>query len=81
MAVLPVGDRVIFPGTETTLDLKGAAVDRFFNELRRHKEPRVALRMRDDDKLGVTAELTKIVRLPDERYLVTVHALERVTVG
>ncbi len=81
MAVLPVGDRVVFPGTETTLDLKGAAVDRFFRELRQQKDARVALRLRDDDKLAVSAELTKIVRLPDERYLVTVRALERVTLG
>ena len=81
MAVLPVGERVVFPGTETTLDLKGAAVDHFFNQLRRAKENVVALRMRDDDTLAVAAELTKIVRLPDERYLVTVRAQERVTLG
>ena len=81
IAVLPVGDRVVFPGTETTLELKGAAIDRLFTELRSDKNARVALRMRDDDKLAVTAELTKIVRLPDERYLVTVRALERVTLG
>jgi len=81
MAVLPVEDRVVFPGTETTLDLKGAAVDRFFTELRRAKDAEVAVRMRDDDTLAVRAELTKIVRLPDERYLVTVRALERVALG
>ena len=81
IAVLPVGDRVVFPGTETTLELKGAAIDRLFTELRRKKDPRVALRMRDEDKLAVAAELTKIVRLPDERYLVTVRALERVALG
>ncbi|MCA1663273.1 MAG: LON peptidase substrate-binding domain-containing protein [Myxococcales bacterium] len=81
IAVLPVGDRVVFPGTETTLELKGAAVDRLFTELRRNKDPRVALRMHDEDKLAVSAELTKIVRLPDERYLVTVRAVERVALG
>jgi ATP-dependent Lon protease len=81
MAVLPVGDRAVFPGTETTLDLKGAAVDRLFSELRKTKDARVALRMRDDDTLAIAAELTKIVRLPDERYLVSVRALERVTLG
>jgi ATP-dependent Lon protease len=81
IAVLPVGDRVVFPGTETTLELKGAAIDRLFSELRRHKDARVALRMREEDQLAVAAELTKIVRLPDERYLVTVRALERVALG
>ena len=78
MALLPVGDRSVFPGTETTLELKGAAIDRIFDELKRHKDARVALRMRDEDTLGVAAVLRKIVRLPDERYLVTVQALERV---
>jgi ATP-dependent Lon protease len=81
IAVLPVGDRVVFPGTETTLELKGAPVDRLFHELRKHKDARVALRMREEDQLAVTAELTKIVRLPDERYLATVRALERVALG
>ncbi|HWE30904.1 MAG TPA: LON peptidase substrate-binding domain-containing protein, partial [Polyangia bacterium] len=81
IAVLPVGDRVVFPGTETTLELKGAAIDHLFTELRRHKDARIALRMHDEDKLAVTAELTKIVRLPDDRYLVTVRALERVILG
>jgi ATP-dependent Lon protease len=81
IAVLPVGDRVVFPGTETTLELKGAAIDRLFTELRQKKDPRVALRMRDEDKLAVAAELTKIVRLPDDRYLATVRALERVELG
>ena len=81
IAVLPVGDRVVFPGTETTLELKGAVIDRLFTELRRNKESSVALRMRDEDQLAVTAELTKIVRLPDDRYLVTVRAHERVTLG
>ncbi|MGZ3428305.1 MAG: AAA family ATPase, partial [Polyangia bacterium] len=81
MALLPVGDRVVFPGTETTLELKGVAVDRLFSELRRHKDARVALRMQDEDTLGVAVELTKIVRLPDERHLVTVRALERVAIG
>ena len=37
IAVLPVGDRVVFPGTETTLELKGGAVDRLFSELRKRK--------------------------------------------
>ncbi|MCU1279616.1 MAG: ATP-dependent protease La [bacterium] len=81
MALLPVGDRVVFPGTETTLELKGAAVDRLFAELRRHKDARVALRMREEDTLAVAVELTKIVRLPDERHLVTLRAIERVAVG
>src|SRR5947209_17706767 len=81
IAVLPVGDRVVFPGTETTLELKGAAIDRLFTELRRKKDARVALRMREEDTLAVAAELSKIVRLPDERYLVTVRALERLTLG
>ena len=81
MALLPVGDRVVFPGTETTLELKGEAVDRLFSELRRHKDARVALRMRDEDTLAVAVELTKIVRLPDERHLVTVRAIERVAIG
>src|SRR5262249_18331219 len=81
MAVLPVGDRAVFPGTETTLEVKGAAVDRLFSELRKTKNARVALRMREGDTLAIAAELTKIVRLPDERYLVTVRALERVTLG
>src|SRR5262245_35128456 len=80
MALLPVGDRVVFPGTETTLELKGATIDRIFTELKRHKDPRVALRMRDDDTLAVAATLRKIVRLPDERYLVTVAAHERVRI-
>ncbi|HXU70593.1 MAG TPA: endopeptidase La [Polyangia bacterium] len=78
MALLPVGDRVVFPGTETTLDLKGAAIDRLFEDLKRHKDARVALRMRDDDQLAVAAALRKIVRLPDERYLVTLQGIERV---
>jgi ATP-dependent Lon protease len=81
MALLPVGDRVVFPGTETTLELKGSAVDRLFSELRRHKDARVALRMQDTDSLAVAVELTKIVRLPDERHLVTVRALERIVIG
>jgi ATP-dependent Lon protease len=81
MALLPVGDRVVFPGTETTLELKGVAVDRLFSELRRHKDARVALRMQEEDTLAVAVELTKIVRLPDERHLVTVRALERVAIG
>ena len=34
MALLPVGDRAVFPGTETTLELKGAAIDRIFTELK-----------------------------------------------
>ncbi|HEY2744287.1 MAG TPA: AAA family ATPase, partial [Polyangia bacterium] len=80
MALLPVGDRVVFPGTETTLELKGAAIDSIFTELKRHKDARVALRMRADDTLAVAAALRKIVRLPDDRYLVTVVAHERVVI-
>jgi ATP-dependent Lon protease len=80
IAVLPVADRVIFPGTETTLELKGAAVERLFADLKRDKDARVALRMRDGDTLVVEAELTKIVRLPDQRHLVTVRALRRLAV-
>ena len=81
LAVLPVGDRVVFPGSETTLELHGPDVEALFTALRSKKDGHVLLRMHDDDRLGVEAELSKIVRLPDDRYLATVTAIERRAIG
>ena len=59
MALIPVGDRVVFPGAEATLELSAVGVAELLDAAVREKEVRFGLRMQDNDNVIIEAELVK----------------------
>src|SRR5436305_3707993 len=80
MALIPVGDRVVFPGAEATLEISGVGVAELLDAAVREKEVRFGLRMQDNDNVIIEAELVKVLRLPNDHYLVTVRGIARRTI-
>ena len=77
IAVLPVGDRVVFPGSETTLELRGVELAALFEEAHRRDNPRVALMLEGEERLVVDAVIIKLLRAQADHYFVTVRATAR----
>jgi ATP-dependent Lon protease len=80
MTLIPVGERAILPGAEATLELSGVGVAEMLDAARRNTRTHFALRMEDDDNLIIEAELIKVLRLPNDHYLVTWRGLARRTI-
>jgi ATP-dependent Lon protease len=80
MALIPVGDRVVFPGSEATIELSGVGVAEMLDATVREKEVRFGLRMRGSDNVIIEAELVKVLRLPNDHFLVTMRGIGRRTI-